>query len=392
MHTRLRILVVTLDAAGNWPPELALIRALVERGHAVRVISDAAHAGSVEAAGAQFTPYRHVPDGVLASVLGEPEDAERMRVLQDVFFNAAFADEVRSALDDESPDVLLVDGMPFFGLAAAERAPAPSIVLWHTVYGATARNPMWAALREPVNGIRRTVGLAPLEEQRGLFSGAEAVLAFTWERFDVAIEPRPDNLHYVGPLGCAPSAPTSFELPWPSGDSRPLVLVSYSTSFQRQTEVLQRLADAVEGLPVRVLLTLGPAIDAAQLRLPDNVVAERFVPHAAVLPHARLVITHAGHGTVMAAVTAGVPLLCTPMGRDQPLVAVCVEERNLGHVLQPSATVDELRRAIATALADEDLPTRARQFAAGLDLDAGRQRAVEVVETVARRDRQDRTY
>jgi hypothetical protein len=30
----------------------------------------------------------------------------------------------------------------------------------------------------------------------------------------------------------------------------------------------------------------------------------------------------ARHGTVMAAIAAGVPLVCVPMGRDQPAVAL----------------------------------------------------------------------
>jgi UDP:flavonoid glycosyltransferase YjiC (YdhE family) len=90
---------------------------------------------------------------------------------------------------------------------------------------------------------------------------------------------------------------------------RPLILVSYSTSFQNQVPTLQRVAEAVAPLPVRVLMTLGHRIAADELRLPPNVVAEPFVPHAAVLGQTRLVVTHAGHGTVMAAVTAGVPML-----------------------------------------------------------------------------------
>ena len=69
-------------------------------------------------------------------------------------------------------------------------------------------------------------------------------------------------------------------------------------------------------LSVRVLMTLGPRIAADALRLPLNVVAEPFVPHTAVLAQTRLVVTHAGHGTVMAATTAGVPMVWTSMGRD----------------------------------------------------------------------------
>jgi UDP:flavonoid glycosyltransferase YjiC (YdhE family) len=79
-------------------------------------------------------------------------------------------------------------------------------------------------------------------------------------------------------------------------------------------------------------------------------VFERFVPHSAVLPHASLVITHAGHGTVMAAIAAGVLLVCVPMGRDQPAVAALVTHHGLGVRVQPESGVEELRAAICHVL------------------------------------------
>jgi len=128
---------------------------------------------------------------------------------------------------------------------------------------------------------------------------------------------------------------------------------------------------------------VGHAIAEDELRLPANVVAERFVPHASVLPDASLVVTHAGHGTIMAAVTAGVPMLCTPMGRDQHAVAACVAQRRLGVVVPTTASTEELKAAIAAALADRTLHDRARAFAAALDLPDGLRRAIDVLERLA---------
>ena len=51
---------------------------------------------------------------------------------------------------------------------------------------------------------------------------------------------------------------------------------------------------------------------------PDNVTVTRWARHAEVLPHCSAVITHGGHGTVMKALIAGVPLIVVPLGRDQP--------------------------------------------------------------------------
>lgn len=89
-----------------------------------------------------------------------------------------------------------------------------------------------------------------------------------------------------------------------------------------------------------------PAVDATRYRPPPNVALERFAPHAAVLPQAALVVAHAGHGTVMAALSAGVPLVAVPMGRDQPDVARRAERHGTGVSVPADASTAALRAAI----------------------------------------------
>jgi len=74
---------------------------------------------------------------------------------------------------------------------------------------------------------------------------------------------------------------------------------------------------AFEGLPWRALATLGPALAGADLRAPDNVEVVAGADHDRLMAAARLAITHAGHGTVMRALSHGLALVCLPMGRDQ---------------------------------------------------------------------------
>lgn len=369
-----RFLLLTLDAAGNWPPELELVRAIVDRGHDVGVISGEAHAAAVRDAGATFIPYR------LAKFDAERRD--ELEVAMRLFYlNESFADELRVAVQDDQPDVVLIDQMVLAAIVEAERIGIRRVGLYHTVYGA-ARTDRPGRVLEGINELRARKHLDPLGNLQDLFERCEATVVFTWAEFDSIRPDQPANVHHVGPLACVQRPIEPYVL---RDDGRPLVLVSYSTSFQEQVPVLQRVVDALEPLPIRVLLTLGPAVEAAQLRLPDNVIAERSVPHAAVLPRTDLVVTHAGHGTVMAAVTAGVPMVCTPMGRDQFDVARQVDRRALGRVVPMDATVDELRDVITATLEDDELRDRARAFASGLDLEAGLRKAVDVLEAMARR-------
>src|SRR3712207_8417270 len=87
--------------------------------------------------------------------------------------------------------------------------------------------------------------------------------------------------------------------PWrpPPGDS-PLVLASSSSTYMKQLPMLQRIAAGPGELPVRGVITTGPAIDPADVAAPPNVTVVRSAPHNEVLRHAAAVVTHAGHGTV----------------------------------------------------------------------------------------------
>ena len=375
-----RFLVVTLEAAGNWPPILSLIRALTQRGHHVRVVANANQARDIAAAGAVYEAYRHAPQRDSAERPPDMAD-EMMRVLNDVFFGPLYADELLAAVAREQPDVLLVDQMLIMAWIAAESTSLPTAILWHTVFNGTAGMVNMVNMFIPqMNALRARVGLSPIEPPWTMVRSGVPILAFTYREFDDPSPTTPAEVQYVGPLACLPRAHPSYTLPWPADDRRPLVLVSYSTSYQDQVGTLQRVADAVADIDARVLMTLGHSIAPDELRLPANVAAERFIPHAGVLPHTDLVVTHAGHGTVMAAVTAGVPMVCTPMGRDQHSVAGCVERRGLGRVITMTASANALRDAIVSALTDTELRQRARAFAVRLDLQAGLQRAMSAVE------------
>lgn len=386
MSNRRRILVVTLHAAGNWPPELALIRALALAGHEVRVVSDEQHAGQIATAGAEYRPYQYAKQRDPSRRDGKDPSSEMLRIMHEVFLNPAYADELLAEVARDRPDVVLVDQMLWMASVAAESTRLPTATLWHTVYSrARDLSTISGPVLDRLNALRKQLGLPSVASVRENIERAHAILAFTYEKFDSAAAGAPRQLHYVGPLGCVGAQAQRYALPWPSHDLRPLILVSYSTTFQDQVGMLQRIADAVASLPARVLLTLGEAIRADELRLPDNVVAERFAPHGAVLPFADLVVTHAGHGTVMASATAGVPMVCTPMGRDQHAVGACVQSCGLGVVVSMTASSEELRSVIGAALQDDELHARARSFATDLDAEAGLARAVRLVESLPER-------
>ena len=76
----------------------------------------------------------------------------------------------------------------------------------------------------------------------------------------------------------------------------------------------ERIAQALDQLPVRAVLTTGRAVDPDEIEAGPNVEVLQAAPHGRVLREASVVVTHAGHGTVLKSLAAGVPLVCMPTG------------------------------------------------------------------------------
>ena len=86
-------------------------------------------------------------------------------------------------------------------------------------------------------------------------------------------------------------------------------------------------------------------------------------PHSRILPEASAVITHAGHGTVLKSLAAGVPLICIPMGRDQNDNTVRVLRLGAGIRLKQRSTSGQIAAAVSEILHNPQYTTAARRFA-----------------------------
>jgi MGT family glycosyltransferase len=416
----MRVFQTLIAFSGNAPPQLAVTRELVERGHEVRVLAHRATRERVEATGAEFVEFRRAfPEMDITR-----RDTDTLRdweprnpisyvrvMLKDVMF--AFVEDVArdcvELLEDWTADVVVFDWMLIGAAIAAERAGLPAVTLVHCPYtlpvdGAppmglglrpmpgrvgdlrdrvltgVVQRVLAAAGRPVINRSRSEQGLAPLRDWQDQLLGVEAVYMMTAAELDFSSRGKlPANVHYVGPA--FEPYTHEWQSPWPQANTDPLVLISFSTSYMNQRALVQRVLDAIGGLPVRALLTAGPALEADQLRIPANTRTVAFVPHRTVLPHAALVVTHAGWQTINAALSDGVPLLCVPDGRDQPDNAARVVAAGAGVRVRKKASPRKLRRVIAQALTDPALKRGAERMAEALGASDG---AVVVADAVER--------
>jgi UDP:flavonoid glycosyltransferase YjiC (YdhE family) len=134
-------------------------------------------------------------------------------------------------------------------------------------------------------------------------------------------------------------------------------------------------------------VTTGPAVDPGVIRAPQNVTVRRWARHADVLPRCSAVITHGGHGTVIKALAAGVPLVVAPLGRDQPDIAARVVYAGAGLRVRKNVSTEALQAAIGRVLDDDRYRAGARRMAAVLAAERDDGLAVDELERVATRPR-----
>ena len=189
--------------------------------------------------------------------------------------------------------------------------------------------------------MREANGLPPLAHVLDQFLEADRILLLTSRSFEFAEYSPPSKVRFCGPRLEDPAWAGDWSPP--AGDD-PLVLVGLSSTFMDHGDLVQRVATALGELPVRGLVTTGPAIDPGTIDAPENVQVVRSAPHSEVLKHAAAAVTHAGHGTVIKALAAGVPLVCLPLGRDQLDNAARVAAHGAGVRLKPKASSTAIAR------------------------------------------------
>ena len=143
----------------------------------------------------------------------------------------------------------------------------------------------------------------------------------------------------------------------------PLVYVTFGTVLSNDA-ALAAIIEALREIPVRVVVTVGPHGDPAALgEQPAHVHVARYIPQAELLHHCAAVVSHAGSGTFLAALGAGLPQLCVPQAADQFMNSAACVRSGAGLALQPgTVTVDAVRAAVDRLLNEPAFRTCAEEL------------------------------
>ena len=407
------------DGGGAVFPTLSVARAMTERGHDVRVLGDPVLRAEIEATGARAIAWTRAPhrtERTPESDLIKDWEARTpiggfSRMRDRLMFGPAadVARDVLAELERRPADVIVTEVMLAGALVAGEAAGVPVALITTTVDvmpapgrppfggGLTPATGALGRLRDRVldrvsrsgwnrglgalNDARSEFGLAPVDDAVDSLARADRVLVLSSEAFDYPQLPHHPKVRMVGPRLDDPD--WAGELSLPPGDA-PLVLVGLSSTYQDQGDALRRTAAALGTLPVRGLVTTGPAVPP--FTAGGNVSVVAAAPHAAVLPHAAAVVTHGGHGTVMKALAAGVPMVVMPMGRDQPENATRVLAAGAGVRIRQGASPQRIAAAVREVLADESYRGAAQRLAVAIAAETADDRAAAELEQLAVQD------
>ena len=432
-HSPQRILFVTEPGMGHVHPLLPVMQTLQARGHAVALATSQLYQARIEREGLPFYPLGpHYSEERLEEFfpLIRYLRIHYLRVSYDFLriFMASIPTripELRQITQVFRPSVVVAGPLTFAAQLFCEQQALPWAVLspmTHfmspSLYAPPAGFPrvetVPAALRLPyrlglkgalraatalmgpwrfaLNRYRRQLGLPPRADPLSPHVVAPFLLIHTCSReYDYNRPDLPPQVHYVGPSVW--DRPIDWEIPsWLANmpPNKPLVYVSLGTVFNTRLSVFRKIIRALGQLDVFGLVVTGPGCPPDIFSaVPSNVRIEAYIPQTALQTEPktrpRLIISHAGVNTVLTALSDGIPLLCIPLGADQPDNAQrCVDAGAGLRLDRHLLTTTRLKRAIHTILSQPSFIRRAGQMQHTLRRHNGPEEATDLILRLAR--------
>lgn len=374
-----RVLAYTSPALGHLEPLLPVLTALRSGGAEVSVRTLPDQLSRLRAHGVAAGP---LDPAVLAVGLEDWRARGQLAALRASVTTFAAraehdAEDLARAIEEDSPDLLVVDVNSWGALAVAEASGLPYAVLAPYPLALRSRDapPFGPGLRPargfpgrlrdrllspvvlgtlerimlpPLNRTRTARGLTPLRRYDDLLRAAPLVLATTAEPFEYHRRDWPGNVRLVGP--CVDLEEEAEPPAWVTEIEQPIVLVTTSSEFQQDRRLVEAAVEGLRGTGLHVVATM-PAGDPADRVAGPEAHVVGWAPHAPLLRSAVCAVTHGGMGATQRALAHGVPVCAVPFGRDQHEVARRVDVARAGTRLPAHRlTPDRLRAAVQRAI------------------------------------------
>ena len=353
----MKILFAAIPAYGHLYPLMPLALACADAGHDVTVACGKPFLGRLPLPTIPQQPGELELDGVFAEASRRNPGLHGAELVVGMFADVtseAVAEVLVPTLEELRPDLIVYEGMDAGAGVAASVLGIPAVPY------AIALTHMGFALIHP----------AAMRYRRDLWTGrgqqppvGDALLG------QALLDPTPPSLRrFSGPVDIPkiPIRPVGYaesvgQLPaWLEAPrTRPRVYLTLGTVSFGAVEVLSRAISDISDLDVDLLVAVGPDGDPALLgEVGDNVRLERFVDQSRVLSLIDVMVHHGGTGSVLGALSAGVPQLIMPQGADQFFNAEYLTEVGAARALRNEEQGAGAIRAVVAALLEPDAGER----------------------------------
>ena len=340
-----RVLFTSCPAYGHALPMLPLIRAAERAGHEVRVATGPDLVGPLTVRGLDVFsvgPSWEAAWSAHQAAWAIPDIPDEQRMLNGVV--ALFGTPALARLDDLlvmatewRPDVVVHEVLEQGGSMLAARLGVTSVV--HGI------GPMFPFYAQLIGAAGAAIGEPELWTQLST---------------EQAVDLCPPSLQPDGPppwpaaVAVRPSAGEPGELPPRVAEvlasDSPVAYFTLGTVKNADTRDFTTGLTALKEYDGTVIATTGRPIDSDELGpLPANAVVVEFVPQAAVLERADLLVSHSGSGTMLGGLVHGVPQVALPRGTDQPQNAALLVRAGAGLLVAPE---DYAVESIAAAVTE----------------------------------------
>lgn len=422
-----RFLFATWPFPGHVIPHMTIAQALRERGHECAFYTGPRGGKVLDAEGIRWFPFQRLNEDELWKLLFEQQAGyvhwrsfPRFQGIMRSWLLETLpgqTEDLSAIVESWKPDVIVCDptmwspililrekyripvavscyfackvpgpDMPPFGLGFRLPSNAWERAWYRGVSGFI--NVAAAGFRRRVNEIRRSFALPPIPVSVSEFAGSMPLyMVPSSPEFDYNRSNLPESVHYVGPCLWKERKSGAAEEFTGLRRDRPWIHVTEGTIHVQAPVVLKAAARGLANLPMEVIMTTGGNREPSELEIGEtasNIHIYRWVSHSELLPKTAVLITTGGAGSVLAALSAGVPMVVVPTEWDKPEVAQRVAESGAGIRLAPQkCTPERLREAVERVLRESSFRENARRLQASFGRYGGPVRAAELLEGLA---------
>ncbi len=343
----MNITAVTIGSTGDVRPFLALGRALLARGHHLKIATFPRFQPLVGKHGLSFAPIHGDEDLMMSLLIGDGVTGMAYLKGLSALLNRNKAEILADVLNAcQSADLILYTVLGSLAYHVAESLHVPCIRALFCPLDRTGNAPIPGMPALPLGPFYNRLSYSLSETGFSLFTmkelnawrsalglgkwsghsyhamfGKPVETLYAYSRF---LAPKPkewgEHLHITGfwPLGDEASAPMDeCLLRFLEGGDKPLYIGFGSMVGGSFEEMRRMILESLRITGQRAILASGWRNFGAD-HLPPNVFCVDFVPHSWLFPRVKAVVHHGGAGTTAAGLQAGKPTLIIHFGGDQP--------------------------------------------------------------------------